>query len=211
MLALPMLAAACQPAARPGTTARASVMVETPEEWQGHALPEHRAVAEELPRLLAQALASTPRRSGERGGADSELLRFDHRLPRAAPAPGPYRCRIIRLGAGSGAARNRTSRRAREDFCFIGADAAHLTLTAETPSRRLGGLLRETSSKDRLVFLGAEIAPRARTAPPYGDPPSASTAGVFERLGDFRYRLVVRGNSPGTIDIYELVAAPAPR
>jgi hypothetical protein len=38
-----------------------------------------------------------------------------------------------------------------------------------------------------------------------------STAGFLERIGDFRYRLVVRGPRQGTADVYELTAAPGPR
>jgi hypothetical protein len=81
----------------------------------------------------------------------------------------------------------------------------------ETPPRRLGGYLWDSGDPARLVFLGAEIAPRAGTAPAYGEATPTSTAGILERIGDFRYRLVVRGSTPGSLDAWEMTAAPAPR
>jgi hypothetical protein len=61
----------------------------------------------------------------------------------------------------------------------------------------------------RLVFLGSmalgtEEVPRA-----YGDDPGRDMAGILERIGPFRWRLVVpwpRGESK--LDVFELVPAP---
>jgi hypothetical protein len=79
----------------------------------------------------------------------------------------------------------------------------------ETAARRIGGYLWESADDRRLIFLGADFAARAGGAPAYGADSPASVAGLFERTGDFRYRLAVPG-SGGTLDIWELVAAPAP-
>ena len=193
--------AACRTPAPPGT-AGATVTVEDQDEWRGVALSNHAGVAEETPPLFRRLVVGSGARSRRRGGGDRDLLDPDLVLPRATPAPGGYRCRLVRLGATP--ARERA--RAREAFCFVGVEGNRLSLTVETPARRLGGFLWETRGGQRLVFLGAEFAPRERTAPAYGDP--SSTAGIFERIGDFRYRLIVRGAVPETLDIWELVAAP---
>ncbi|HEX8525384.1 DUF4893 domain-containing protein [Allosphingosinicella sp.] len=188
----------------PGSTAAAGS-----EPWQREALPNHANIVADLPPLFRQLVAARPPAAARgRAPSDGELFDPDLLLPGAAPSPGAYRCRIVRLTAAV-ARQARGSAGARNAFCFVGTDGNRLSLTIETPARRLGGYLWATSDQRQLVFLGAEFAPRASTAPPYGDPPSSSTAGLFHRIGDFRYRLVVRGASPGTIDVYELVAAPA--
>jgi len=201
---------ACQPAREArAPAARPAVILEAAEGWRGVALPQHSSISEDMPGLFRQAA------SGRAAAGDRELLDPELRLPRADPAPGPYRCRIVRLGgaAAAPAGRGRGSRRAPagESFCFVTVADGRLSLTLETAVRPLGGYLWETNQRDRLVFLGAEFGPRARSAPPYGDPGAISTAGLFERIGDFRYRLAVRGPSPGTVDVYELIAAPAQR
>jgi Domain of unknown function (DUF4893) len=203
------LVGGCQAATTRGRPAPATalVVVEAEEGWRAAAMPADAAVADELPPLFARLAAAQPR--GRGAGGDIDLLSPNLRLPRAAPAPGAYRCRIVRLGAA--AARGRGPAAQRPAFCFVGADTGQLSLTIETPARRIGGYLWDSADSRRLIFLGADFAPPARTAPAYGAVPSASTAGILERIGDFRYRLVVRGQAAGTIDAYELVAAPAAR
>jgi hypothetical protein len=204
LLLLLLPASACQQA---GQSGRPAVTIEAPESWRGIALPQHAGISEDMPTLFRQAVGSARPASGDR-----ELLDPNLALPRAEPAPGAYRCRLVRLGGPAPSpppARNR--RPAREAFCFVQVADDRLSLTLETPTRPLGGFLWDSNRSDRLVFLGAEFGPRAQTAPPYGEPGAVSTAGLFERTGDFRYRLVVRGPAPGTVDVYELVAAPPPR
>ena len=206
VLALAALLAACAPATRSAPPApAASVTIEPEEDWRRTALPEHAGISEDLPPLFRSLAAAAAQ---ARGGADRELLDADRLLARVAPAPGAYRCRLVRLPPPAGARRERSG--GRSGFCFVGAEGERLSLTLETPARRIGGYLWESADSRRLVFLGAAFAPPARTAPPYATP-GASTAGLFERIGDFRYRLIVRGSAPGTLDVYELVAAPPGR
>ncbi|HZF94702.1 MAG TPA: DUF4893 domain-containing protein [Allosphingosinicella sp.] len=208
-LLLPLAAAlaACQTAAPPRAAAPgASVVIEAEEDWRGTALPEHASITEDMPPLFA-GLAAVARP----GPADRELLDAELLLRAPAPAPGAYRCRLVRLPAPAAAARRERGAAARPAFCFVGADGERLSLTLETPARRLGGYLWPAADARRMVFLGAGFSPPARTAPAYSAAPGVNTAGLFERTGDFRYRLTVRGPSPGTLDVYELVAAPAQR
>jgi hypothetical protein len=181
---------------------RPVVVIEAAEGWRSAALPQHAGVTEEMPGLFRQLAASA-----RAGAGDRELLDPNLALPRAAPAPGPYRCRLVRLGPVA-APPPRGRRGSREAFCFVTLVGDRLSLTLETAARPLGGFLWETSEPGRLVFLGAEFRPGGRTALPYGEPGAISTAGLFERIGDFRYRLIVRGPQQGTADVYELIAAP---
>jgi len=209
LLALALAAAGlagCQPARPEGPPPpRPAVVLEASESWRSVALPQHAGVSEDMPGLFRQ-LAGAARPAA----ADRELLDPSLALPRAAPAPGPYRCRIVRLGPAA-VPPPRGRRASRDSFCFATLVGDRLSLTLETAARPLGGYLWETNHPGRLVFLGTEFRPRGRTAPPYGEPGAISTAGLFERIGDFRYRLVVRGPQQGTADVYELIAAPSPR
>lgn len=125
-------------------------------------------------------------------------------LARAAPPPGSYRCRVIKLG---GEGRGRAFRAFNPFFCHIGVEGELLSITKQTGSERPGGYLHADTDA-RLAFLGSmalgdESAPRA-----YGDDPARDMAGWFERVAPFRYRLVVpwpRGD--GLLDVFELVPA----
>jgi hypothetical protein len=66
--------------------------------------------------------------------------------------------------------------------------------------------LWEDERPDRLIFLGSlalgnEEQPRA-----YGEDPKRDMAGVLERIGPFRWRLVIPWPQQGTskLDVFEL-------
>lgn len=201
-------AAACQTAPEtPPPEQAATVTVEPAEDWRAVALAEHASISEDMPPLFARLATADARR---RAGPDANLLDPALTLAAPTPAPGPYRCQLLRLPTPAASTR-RPRGASRPAFCFVGADGERLSLTLETPARRLGGFLWRSTDRRRLVFLGAAFAPPNRTAPPYSASPETSTAGLFERIGDFRYRLTVRGPVPGTADVYELSAAPAER
>jgi hypothetical protein len=89
--------------------------------------------------------------------------------------------------------------------------AANLTRRIATELRglRLGGYLWEQKGGERLVFLGAAVPAGGRTATAYGGDPARDAAGLFERIGEFRYRLTLPEPSPGAgLTVVELVAAP---
>lgn len=153
-----------------------------------------------------QALAAA-RSAGfaRRIAAEGPLLDPGGALPRAAPAPGSYRCRLIRLGAGP---RRRASLSESASFCYVGVEGALLSLTRQTGATRPGGYLHHDSDT-RLIFVGATARGREDVPPPYGTDPARNVSGVFERVGPFRYRLVVPWGSGGTLDLWELVPAAA--
>src|SRR3954469_16860182 len=79
--------------------AGASVVVEEAEPWRSAAAEEDAAAIDALPQLWREALDDA-RRAGfvRRVAADGPLL-APAGLPRAAPPPGTYLCRVVRLGA----------------------------------------------------------------------------------------------------------------
>lgn len=118
-------------------------------------------------------------------------------LPRAAPSPGPYQCRVVRLGG-------RPALVAFRPFtCFVDAEAELLTMVKATGSQRPAGRLW-ADSDERLVFLGALAGPGA-DPPPYGANDRTNVAGYLERIGPFRWRLAVPYPQGGAVlDVYEL-------
>jgi hypothetical protein len=85
------------------------------------------------------ALAEAKRRGGARAiAAEAPLLDPQAALPRAAPAPGPYRCRLLRVAAPARAPAAFAPRAA--GFCFVGVAGDQLSFTSEIAGHRLGGL-----------------------------------------------------------------------
>jgi hypothetical protein len=98
----------------------------------------------------------------------------------------------------------------RSGFCFVGVEDDQLSLTSEIVGTRLGGYLWEVKDRPGLVFLGAATPARGRSAPAYGDDPAGNRIGLVERIGEFRYRLVVPArDGDARLIVIEMIAAPA--
>jgi hypothetical protein len=210
ILILSLLVGGCQTAPPPKPLPRtASVTVEEEAEpWEGTATTAGRAAIDAIALRWPQALADTRRRGGTRAiAAEGALLEPQAALARAAPSPGPYRCRVFRLGIQVGRARGLGP--VRSGFCYVGVEGDQLSLSSEIAGHRLGGYLYDTSASTRLIFLGAAAPARGR-APGYGGDAAKDLAGHFERVDDFRYRLVIPGAGPTELRVFELLAAPDP-
>jgi hypothetical protein len=207
ILFLPGLAA-CQPGVQSRAGPRPSVVVSEPEKWREVASAENESGIDALAETWAAALAEARKTSSRSVSAEGPLLAPNSGLSRAAPAPGGYRCRVIRLSSASGTGRAFAA--SKQAFCFVGVEGDQLSFTAEVAGARVGGYLWETEETKRLVFLGSPIAARAKVAPAYGNNPSQDVAGMFERIGDFRYRLTVPGRGgEAKLLVFDLTAAPA--
>lgn len=197
-------AAACQKVP-PGMSAAPgpAVVVELPEAWRSVASPRDSAALDGLPARWDQALAAGRASNlSRRIAGEGALLAPSARLARAAPAPGTYRCRYVRPGGRKWAS-------SPQAFCYVGVEAGQLSLATELRGLRLGGYLWELKGGDRLVFLGATVPAGAKTATAYGENEARDAAGLFERIGEFRYRLILPEPSPGSgLTVVELVAAP---
>ncbi len=150
-----------------------------------------------------EALAEARQTSAAEVRRERQLLEPRAALARPAPTPGSYNCRLIKLG------RQRPRGPALEAFkpffCYVEVEDELLTIVKQTGSERPAGRLWEDDRPDRLVFLGSlalgdEQQPRA-----YGDDSKRDMAGLFERIGPFRWRLVIpwpQGKSK--LDVFEL-------
>ena len=148
-----------------------------------------------------------PRRGRGFGGeidAEGALLEPRAALPRPAPTPGSYNCRLIKLGKAT-----RQGHAAFESFkpffCYVEVEGDLLTIVKQTGSQRPAGRLWEDDRPDRLIFLGSLALGDEQQPLAYGDDPKRDMAGVLERIAPFKWRLVIPWpQSTSKLDVFEL-------
>ncbi|WP_310467580.1 DUF4893 domain-containing protein [Sphingomonas sp.] len=148
---------------------------------------------------LADANAASARAVTEEG----QLLDPRAALPRPAPTPGSYNCRLIKLGKAT--ARGEAIEKFKPFFCYVEVEGPLLTIVKQTGSERPAGRLWEDDRPERLIFLGSLALGNEEQPIAYGDDPKRDMAGVLERIGPFRWRLVIpwpQGSSK--LDVFEL-------
>jgi hypothetical protein len=187
---------------RPGAT----VVVEPPlksETWM------RIATAADESRIARIGLAWHSARADARRGFAAEirsegaLLEPRAALPRPAPTPGSYNCRLIKLGKAR--ANAPAFERFKPFFCYVQVEDELLTIVKQTGSQRPAGRLWEDDMADRLIFLGSLALGDEQQPLAYGDDPKRDMAGVFERIGPFRWRLVIPWpQSTSKLDVFEL-------
>lgn len=134
---------------------------------------------------------------------EGDLLRPDAGLARPAPTPGSYNCRLVRLG--------RTDRRSpplvkfKPFFCYVEVEEDLLTIVKQTGSERPAGRLWEDDVASRLIFLGSLALGNEEQPKAYGEDKDRDMAGVLERVGPMRWRLLIPYPRSGAkLDIFEL-------
>lgn len=209
ILLLAGLVAGCAPTAEPETIAPPAVVVdEAPAEEDGW---KEIASTEDHDRLarLDTAWAAALSEARDKGFADEiesegELLEPDVALPRAAPPPGSYHCRVIKLGSQG---KNPAFVAYKPFFCHVAAEGELLTIVKQTGSQRPAGRLYPEND-ERMIFLGTLALGNEDEPLPYGEDPERDMVGVMERVAPFRYRLVVPWpRIESKLDVFELVPA----
>jgi hypothetical protein len=184
--------------------------VEDVPAWMQTASAEDHSQLGRLSGVWNEALAEARKGGFKRALAnEGRLLEPGAALPRPAPAPGSYMCRLIQLG--STAARGRAFAAAsRPDFCFVGVDdQGRLWFAKQTGALRRQGYLWDDWNPNRLVFLGSLASGEKDRPPTYGAMAERDRIGVIERIGPLRFRLVTP--SPGgryKLEVLELTPAP---
>ena len=136
--------------------------------------------------------------------AEGKLLLPRGGMSRPAPTPGSYNCRLISLGKANGKGKSFES--FKPFFCYVlGDDDGVLTIVKQTGSQRPAGRLWDDDDPHRMVFLGSLTLGDEEQPLAYGDDPKRNMAGVIERIGAFRWRLVIpwpQGDSK--LNVFEL-------
>ena len=183
--------------------------VEDVPAWMQTASPADQARLGQLGTAWSEALAAA-RKAGFRRAiaAEGKLLDPGAALPRPAPAPGSYLCRLIQLG--STAARGRAFAASKADFCYVGVDdQGRLWLDKQTGALRRQGYLWDDWNQNRMIFLGALASGERDRPPTYGTVAERDRIGVIERVGPLRFRLVTpRPGGRYQLEVLELTPAP---
>ena len=205
-LAALVLVAGCttKPKPPPGTTP--SVVVGAPlksEAWKSVATAGDEDRIARLGLAWQEALAEVRKTNAVDLRREGRLLMPRASLPRPAPTPGSYNCRLIKLGKAT--AKSKPYESFKPFFCYVEVEDDLLTIVKQTGSQRPAGRLWEDDDTNRLIFLGSLALGDAQTLVAYGDDPKRDMAGVLERIAPFKWRLVIPWpQSTSKLDVFEL-------
>ena len=134
---------------------------------------------------------------------EGDLLKPSAALDRPAPTPGSYNCRLVTLGHDL--AKSPIVERFKPFFCYINLEGDLFTIVKQTGSQRPAGRLWEDDVATRYIFLGTLALGNEDEARAYGDNPKRDMAGIFERIGPFRWRVTIPFPQDGAkLDVFEL-------
>lgn len=153
---------------------------------------------------FVRARAALPRRVARIASREGPLL--DPAGAQTLPAlpPGPYHCRLFRLGGRRGLVTFEP------DLCYVAAAKDALAFSKQTGSNLPEGYIYDDGDM-RGVFLGTFRTAGQPEGAGYGAATGGSEniVGIVERVSSFRWRLVLsRAGGDGTLDMYELVPVP---
>jgi Domain of unknown function (DUF4893) len=171
-------------------------------DWRRTATPRDADRLRDWRSALDRARASGNAASIAREGP---LLDPDAALDNAAPAPGQYRCRTIKLG-GKGSLMT--------DYvvypsytCTITAEGEVMGFAKASGAQRPIGLFFPAENR-RLIFLGTMMLGDERRPIEYGRDATRDMAGALERIGPKRWRLILpKPHFESMMDVIELVPA----
>ena len=205
MIALALLAGcATKPKLPPGM--HPTVEVGPPlksEAWKAVATAADQDRLARLGLAWQEGLDEAKKSNGADVTKEGKLLLPRAGLPRPAPTPGSYNCRLIALGNAT--AKGKTFESFKPFFCYVEVEGDQLTIVKQTGSQRPAGRLWEDDDPTRLIFLGSLALGNEDQPLAYGDDPKRNMAGVFERIGAFRWRLVIPWpQNDAKLDVFEL-------
>ena len=151
-------------------------------------------------RALAEARAAG---HGGEIAREGVLLEPDAALKPAAPPPGDYRCRVVKVGSQGQKMLDYVAYPAFD--CRISAGSGAMDFVKLTGSQRPIGRLFADSDR-RLIFLGTMQLGDERGILRYGHDRQRDMIGLFERIGERRWRLAFPYPAfESTLDVIELV------
>jgi hypothetical protein len=196
--------AANKPKLPPGM--RPSVEVGPPpksEAWKAIATADDQDRLARLGLAWQEALDDAKKSNAADIRREGKLLLPRSALARPAPTPGSYNCRLIKLGKAT--PKSKAFESFKPFFCYVEVEGDLLTIVKQTGSQRPAGRLWEDDDSTRLIFLGSLALGNEDQPLAYGDDPKRNMAGVLERIGPFKWRLVIPWpQSTSKMDVFEL-------
>jgi hypothetical protein len=187
-----------------GTISRADAV--RADDWHDVATPADRARISDWWPAWTEALASA-RQGGFAGqvAAEGVLLEPQAALPNPHLPPGDYRCRVIKLGTPDNSALAFVGY---PPFtCRVAAEQEIFSFTKMSGSQRQIGLIFDDSDR-RKIFLGTLMLGDEQRVMDYGSDASRNLAGIVERIGPMRWRIVFpRPAFESIVDVMEVVPA----
>ncbi len=176
-----------------------------PPDWRAIATEHDRERLREWRTAWMEAIrkvnASGQRIALAREGA---LLQPDVAVEWRDPPPGDYSCRVIKMGAKQPGLLDYVAYPAFD--CRIRQEEGMMSFAKLTGSQRPIGHLLPFNGHHRMVFLGTLQLGDERRSLEYGHDRERDMAGIVERIGERRWRLVLPYPAfESTIDILELV------
>jgi hypothetical protein len=201
------IAAGCTTPSIKERRSQATVTVEPPPkaaEWKGIASDADEDRIQRLGLAWMEGMTDAKPKFATTIKNEGELLKARAGLPRPDPTPGSYNCRLVTLGSTE--KKIPAFQKFNPFFCYVLTDdSGHLTIVKQTGSQRPAGGLWADDDPNRMIFLGSLALGDEKEPLAYGDDPKRDTAGVFERIGPFRWRLVIPWPQSGAkIEVFEL-------
>jgi hypothetical protein len=171
--------------------------------WRDVATDHDRARIRGWRTAWLEGLRQARRKHAAQVNRAGELLHPDAALLQPEPPEGDYRCRTIKMGGQDSAMLDWIAYP--EYRCRIRRDGETLSFVRLGGSQRPVGRLYADSAR-RMIFLGSLQLGDERQVLPYGSDSERDMAGILERVGERRWRLVFpRPAFESIIDIIELV------
>jgi hypothetical protein len=173
------------------------------DNWRSLVTDDDRTRLRNWRKSWTDALAQAQPANGPAIAREGPLLDPDAALPDARLPAGDYRCRTVRLGAGSPGHPLFTVYEPR--LCRVGAEGTRLHFTIlEGPQRPIGTLFPDTGR--RMIFLGTLQLGDEALAYRYSRDRERDMVGLLERVGERRWRLVLPApHFESLLDVIELV------
>ena len=185
----------------------ASVTVEPPSPssaWKAVATPNDQDRIDRLGLAWQQSLMEAKKKYAKDIAAEGDVLKPRSALPRPQPTPGSYNCRMISLGAKD--SKSSSFEKFKPVFCYVlSDDNGVLTIVKQTGSQRPAGRLWEDDDPNRMIFIGSLALGDEKEPLAYREDPDRDMTGVFERIGPFKWRLVIPWPRSGAmLEVFEL-------
>lgn len=175
-----------------------------PPDWRSIATDDDRARLREWRSAWVEGLEKA--RTAGHGGEiahEGALLQPDAALEWRDPPPGDYKCRVLKIGAKKSGMLDYVTYPPFD--CRIRIEDGLMSFAKLTGSQRPLGLLLPYVGQ-RMVFLGTLQLGDESRALQYGRDRERDMAGLIERIGEGRWRLVFPyPHFESTIDVVELV------